>query len=145
MLTTTDTKGATISVASNSAARARGIEGLYATAHWLLTGGRPADAASVFRAMLLVAHRDERSWLGLGACHEAVDQPLLALELYGAAQAVLPGAVRCRLARARILRASGRDDEADDALASAEDIAEELGDETLLSMVVLERRAASTP
>jgi hypothetical protein len=139
------TNGTSAAPRATAPDRARGIEGLYATAHWLLSTDRPIDAASVFRAMVLLARTDERGWLGLGTCHEAVDQPGLALELYGTAQVLLPRAVRCRLARARLLRAVGRDDEADDTLEGAQELAEEIGDETLIAMTVAERLAARTP
>ena len=39
----------------------RGIEALYATGHWLMSQDRCTDAASVFRAMALLAPEDERS------------------------------------------------------------------------------------
>jgi hypothetical protein len=124
---------------------AGGIEALYATGHWLFTRNRPEDAACVFRAMILLAPGDERGWLGLGACHEAVDQPLLALELYGTAQVLLPRTVRCRLARARALRVIGLDDAADEAVLAAADVADGLGDDTLTAMVLAERLSPRTP
>jgi hypothetical protein len=145
MLTTTPAIDTTTARATSRVRSVGGIEALYATGHWLVTRSRPEDAACVFRAMILLAPADERGWLGLGACHEAVDQPLLALELYGAAQVLLRRAVRCRLARARVLRVIGLDDEADDALLGAEALADEIGDDTLIAMALTERLAARTP
>jgi tetratricopeptide (TPR) repeat protein len=120
----------------------RGIEGLYATGHWLLSESNPADAASVFRAMALLAPEDERSWLGLGACHEALGQPDLALKMYGTGRVLARPTVRCDIARARVLYAVGRDDEAQAALEQAAEVAEALDDETLIELVRLERRVS---
>jgi Flp pilus assembly protein TadD len=117
-----------------------GIEALYATGHWLMSQDRCADAASVFRAMALLAPEDERSWLALGACHEALGQADLALEMYGTGRVLARPSVRCDLARARVLRAKGRDDDADGAVESAAMAAETLEDEGLIDLVAAERR-----
>jgi Flp pilus assembly protein TadD len=127
--------------AAVDASRARGLEALYATGHWLLSRGRIADAASVFRGMAMLAPGDERPWLALGACHEALKQTKLAFEIYGVAQVLAGPAVRSRLARARILSSSGRDDDAEAVRASAGEVAETLGDETLVALVSAERGA----
>ncbi len=121
------------------ATRARALDALYATGHWLLSRERVHDAASVFRGMAVLAPDDERAWLALGACHEALKQTELALEIYGAAQALSRPAVRSRLARARVLSRLGRDEEADHARSGAEEAAETLGDETLLALDSSER------
>ena len=86
------------------------------------------------------APRDERSWLALGACHEARQQPHVALELYttGRVLASAPS-YRCELARARVLRALGSEDEADDGLAAAQRAAEALGDDDARAQVERER------
>ena len=118
---------------------ARGVEVLYGTGHWLLTSDRPEDAATVFRGMALLAPRDERAWLGLGACHEAVDQPALALEMYGTGLVLERRAVRLWVARARLLRTLGQTEEADEALRTGEEVAEALGDEALIALVAAER------
>jgi uncharacterized protein HemY len=112
----------------------RGIEALYATGHWLLDEGRASDASCVFRAMALLAPEDERSWLGLGACHEALGQPEPALQMYGTGR-VLARSVRCDIARARTLSSQDRRDEADAALAQARERAEEERDPALVSLV----------
>ena len=104
------------------------IEALYATAHWLLDQGRPDDAAGVLRLMLLAAPRDGRAWLALGACHEKKKQPKLALELYWTGRLVAERPARCALARARLLRRLGDDDDADEALLDARALAEAAGD-----------------
>jgi Flp pilus assembly protein TadD len=119
----------------------RGIEALYATAHWLFAQDRTADAACVFRAMALLAPQDERAWLGLGACHESLRQPKLAMEMYGTGRVLARPGVRCDLARARVLRANDRTEEAEAALEHAAQVAEEQGDEALLELVAVERRA----
>jgi hypothetical protein len=119
----------------------RAIEAIYAAAHWLLCRERVAEAATVFRLMLNAAPRDERSWLGLGECHERIAQPLIALELYSAGTVVAGDArarsVRCFLARARVLSKIGRD--AEGALDSAEAAANHAGDDDLIALVRRER------
>jgi Flp pilus assembly protein TadD len=116
----------------------RGVEALYATAHWLLSEERPADASCVLRAMALVAPTDERSWLALGACHEALGQPGVALQMYGTGRVLAHPSVRCDLARARVLRREGRDHEADLAVESATEAAEMANDGALLELVLTE-------
>jgi hypothetical protein len=122
------------------AATRNAIEALYATGHWLFVQKRWADAQSVFRVMLLCAPTDERGWLALGACHEEGGDTDIALELYGAGRVVARPAGRCEVARARVLRSLGLDDEADDAVARALEIAEEAGDETLRALASAEAR-----
>ena len=117
------------------------IEALYATGHWLYFQDRFGHAQSVFRALIHIAPEDERGWLALGACHEALDQHDIALELYSAAGSVVPTAPRCELARARILRKRGRVTEARHAVEEAARIADELRDDELRALVAAERRA----
>jgi Flp pilus assembly protein TadD len=120
----------------------RGIEAFYATGHWLLSEGRAGDSASVFRAMALLAPKDERSWLGLGACHEALDQPELALKMYGTGRVLARPSVRCDIARVRLLRAADKDDEAEAVLEQAAVTADSLDDEALIELVRAERRVS---
>jgi tetratricopeptide (TPR) repeat protein len=118
----------------------RGVEALYATGHWLLSQERPSDAATVFRAMALLAPEDERSWLALGASHEALGQSDVALEMYGTGHMLArPISVRCDLARARVLRGAQRTDEAEAALEQASRAAELRQDESLIDLVAAER------
>ena len=124
---------------SPEATRARALDALYATGHWLLTNVRARDAASVFRGMIVLAPEDERGWLALGACHEALKHTQLALDIYGTSQAMNRTAVRSRLARARLLSGLGRDDEAALARASAEEIADAIGDLELVGLVSVEQ------
>jgi Flp pilus assembly protein TadD len=124
------------------AAEARGVEALYATGHWLFSEQRAHDAASVFRALALVAPTDERSWLALGACHEALGQPELALEMYGTGRVIARPSVRCSIAQARVYRAQGRDDDAEAALANAAELADSVEDESLVELVDAERRTS---
>ncbi len=114
------------------------IEALYATGHWLYSQQRYAHAVTVFRAMIHIAPRDERGWLAVGACHEVQDQADIALELYAAASSVT-SAPRCELARARLLRARGRSQEARGAIDQASRLAEELRDDDLRALVAVER------
>jgi tetratricopeptide (TPR) repeat protein len=115
------------------------IEALYATGHWLYSQERFSHAQSVFRALIHIAPDDERGWLALGACHEAMDQHDIALELYAAAGSVVHTAPRCELARARILRKRGLVGEAREAVEEAARIAEELRDDELRRLVAAER------
>lgn len=116
------------------------IEALYATGHWLYSQDRFKHAQSVFRALIHLAPDDERGWLALGACHEALDQHDIALELYESAGNVVHTAPRCELARARILRRRGQWSEAQKAVEEASHMAEELRDDDLRKLVAAERR-----
>jgi hypothetical protein len=115
-------------------------EGLYATAHWLLRRGRYREAAAVARALVRVAAGDERGWLILGACHEGIDQPEIALEIYGVGRAVASPAPRCEVARARVLRTLGRTDESDGAYELAARAAARASDHDLSRLIEGERR-----
>jgi tetratricopeptide (TPR) repeat protein len=115
------------------------IEALYATGHWLYSRERFVHAQSVFRALIHIAPEDERGWLALGACHEALDQFDIALEIYLAAGSVVPTAPRCELARARILRRRGLVGEAREAFEEVERMADELRDDELRAQVAAER------
>jgi tetratricopeptide (TPR) repeat protein len=117
------------------------IEALYAAGKWLLDAQRPLDAAHVFRGMLVAAPVDERAWLGLGACHEALGQASIAIELYASGASSCASA-RCHVARARLLRALGRDEEASDAVDAAEEALGSCADEHVVALVAYERRAA---
>ena len=97
------------------------------------------DAAAVFRIMLQVAPEDERSWLALGECHELAGHTDVALELYGAGTCAIENAVRCEIARFRLLHQLGRIDEADEAIASARAMAESKNDDELLELAERER------
>ena len=119
------------------------VEALYATGHWLLAAERFVDAAIVFRTMALAAPSDERAWLALGSCHEAIGQQELATTLYGIAEAVAAPAIRCTIARGRVLRAFGSDDEAQLSFERARDLAVEIGNEELVSLAECELRMAS--
>jgi hypothetical protein len=127
--------------------RSNVVEAIYAAAHWLLSRERPADAAKVFRVLLNLAPRDERGWLGLGECHELVDQLLIASELYGAGSVIAGGprsvSVRCLLARARVLSKLGRGEDVAWVLEAAENAAVVQGDDELVSLVTAERRRLS--
>jgi hypothetical protein len=117
------------------------IEALYATAKWLLEQRRVLDAIHVFRVMLVASPADERGWLGIGACHEALRQPSIAADLY-AYGATTCGSVRCHVARARVLRALGRDVDAEAALDAAEYALSPTDDENERALIAYERSAA---
>src|SRR5579859_1614090 len=126
-------------VATAPEPRRNTIEAIYATAHWLLARDRISEAATVLQALIHVAPHDERGWLALGECHERIEQPLVALQLYGAGSVItrstgLPSA-RCEVARARVLRALGRDDESAEALERATVALEASDDDGLATLV----------
>jgi tetratricopeptide (TPR) repeat protein len=108
----------------------KAIEGLYACGHALFARKQYADAAGVFRAMVTCAPLDERGWLALGMCHEAAGQVAIALEMWAVAMASGP-AVRCAIARAKVLRTLGRDAEADEALDAAQTALEQRDEDDL--------------
>jgi tetratricopeptide (TPR) repeat protein len=117
-------------------------EAIYATGFWLFERERWEDAAKVFRVMLHAAPRDERGWLALGECHERHGQPEIALELYSAGMSVAaPPSARCTLARARLLREMGHDDDADAAFEQAATLA--VDDEQLSALVAAEKGRVS--
>ncbi len=123
--------------------RADVVEAIYAAGHLLHARERWADAAAVFRLMLRASPGDERGWLALGDCHHKAGQPLIALELYGAGTVAAAPAARCRLARVRLLRELGREDEADAWWDELLGIAEQSGDDTTRSLVEAERECVS--
>lgn len=115
----------------------RGIESLYAFAYAMLEADKLVVALKAFRVFVRIAPTDERSWLGLGACHERFAQNDVAAELYGAGSMIAsPPSVRCHLALARVT-----DDRelAQEQLTRASEIAESRDDDALLALVHVER------
>ena len=117
-------------------------DALYNTARWLLDSGRPRDAADVFRAMATCAPREERAWLGLGVCHEQMDQGEVALQMYAVGQMASAPAPRCALAMALLLRQLGQRDEFAEVIESAAAAAELAGDDELSELIAKERSAS---
>jgi hypothetical protein len=115
--------------------RSNAAEALYATGHRLLSHDRFADAACIYRTMLACAPQDERGWLALGACHEGLGQPDLALQLYAAGRALSRRGGRCDLARARLFRARGHVEQADEAMLRARHRAMATEDHELLALL----------
>ena len=112
------------------------LDALYATGHWLVGAGRHRDAISLFRTMLLVDGRDERGWLGLALCHEALDEHEKAISLCKLAKAACAGgAIRCTIARARMYRALNADGDAIDAYREAARLAEDANEPELSSII----------
>ncbi|HVH47517.1 MAG TPA: hypothetical protein VM925_34515 [Labilithrix sp.] len=119
------------------------LDALYAVGHRLIGQERPRDALSLFRTMLLVDARDERGWLALATCHELLAEPDKALTLYRLASTACEGkAVRCAIARARLHRSLGANDEATDAYEEAARMAEALDDDDAAALVAREAGAA---
>jgi Flp pilus assembly protein TadD len=99
----------------------RAIEAIYAIGHTLLEQQRTVEAAKAFRVMLRLVPTDERGWLGLGACHEELDDLDIASELYGTGWTVAqPPSARCLAALSRVVRLLG------DATTASEYFAESL-------------------
>lgn len=121
--------------------RTDAVDTLYATARWLLDGSQILPAADLFRTIVLAAPNDERGWLGLGACHEALAQNDVAIALYEHGSAAAPGA-RCHVARARLLRACGDVTAAVEALDQAEAALDVRDDDDARAIVAYERRAS---
>jgi hypothetical protein len=117
------------------------VESLYATGKWFFDTGCITKALDVFRMLVLLAATDERGWLGVGACHDALGQPGIALDLYALGEQAAKS-VRCSVARARALRLLERDAEADSALDVADAMLESHDDDELASLVRFERLAS---
>ena len=113
---------------------------LYGAGCWLLEQRRHEDAMHVFRTMLVVAPADERAWLGLGECHEELGELDRADALYALATSACGSALRCVVARARLLRATAREDEAQELYASAAVLAVASRDDEVLAIVDAEGR-----
>jgi Flp pilus assembly protein TadD len=122
----------------------RAREALYAFGFAMLESERLDDAVKAFRVFVRFAPTDERAWLGLGACHERLDQPDIAAELYGAGTVTAtPPSARCHLALARIMRDQGDRSAAREHVDQAEAL---LGNDAELSVILEgERRRACTP
>ena len=129
---------------SGAVTRRAAIEAIYATGHWLLEQEQPSEAATVFRTMIHAEPRDERGWLGLGECHERVDQPRIAAEILGAGSVVATSSVRLLVARSRALTSAGFEVEAEESLSAAADAAVAADDEELQALVTSERARRRT-
>ena len=116
-------------------------DALYAFAHTMLETDRMEQAVQAFRVLVRFAPTDERAWLGLGACHEKLEQDDVASELYGAgAMVASPPSARCHLALARLARRRGDMLEAVEYIDAAGELASELDDRELSALVDYERR-----
>ena len=127
---------------SSPVSRADAMEAIYATGYWLLADERVAEAAMVFRTMIQGEPRDERGWLGLGECHERIDQPRIAAQLYGAASVIVTRSMRCLVARARVLSKLGEVREAEYLLDLVEQSPETRDEPELAELVASERAIA---
>lgn len=122
--------------------KARAIEGVYATGHWLFSQERYKDTADVFRAMVTMAPEDERGWVGLGMCHEAFEQLRIAKEIFAAGTTLARSPLRCAVALVRVLKRLGDEDAASEILAMADEMAERSMDDDAKLLVDEEKRAA---
>ena len=117
------------------------IAAVYSCARKLLSESNYSDAAVLFRLMLHLAPTDERSWLGLGVCHEKLGQLNIARELY-AMGTVATESPRCHIACARVLRQQELPELASEQYARAIDLAGP-DDSDLLEMASQEMRGVS--
>ena len=111
---------------------------LYGTGYWLLEADRHEDAKHVFRTMLTLAPRDERAWLALGMCHERAHELDKAARLYALVPFACTTSLRAHIARARVLRKMGREDEAAQAYDHAAELAYECDDGRLAEVIAAE-------
>lgn len=63
------------------------LEAGYALAYNLYTAGNYRDAETMFRALCVYDHNDERYWLGLAGCRQAQGDLAGAIDAYGLAGA----------------------------------------------------------
>ncbi|MDR2367087.1 MAG: SycD/LcrH family type III secretion system chaperone [Deltaproteobacteria bacterium] len=61
------------------------LEALYSLGHSFFSSGQYKDAQTIFQSLCLFDYRDERYWMGLGACLQAQDKLDMAAEVYGMA------------------------------------------------------------
>jgi tetratricopeptide (TPR) repeat protein len=120
----------------------RAIETLYGLGLWLLEQSRTADAVHVFRTMMMSAPDDERSWLGLGLCHEQKGELTVARDLYGLATSAQPHSFRCPLALARLLRQQDEEDRAEQSYELAEERARALDESEIAAAIAHERMSS---
>lgn len=113
-------------------------DSLYAAGHYFLDRERFSDAAAFFRMLLVGAPGDERGWLGLGYCHESLNEKELAMEIYGAGAQIAVRKSRCLLACARLCSEDDDVDRQRDILAAAKHEASD-EEETMLVEYELER------
>ncbi len=123
--------------------KAKAVDGMYAVAFELMNRCRFAKAATVLRAMLVAAPRDERGWVALGVCHEHADQWDVAREVYASGRIFAPESVRLSVALARALRCGQENlDVRERLLEEATQRAIESADTRLVDLVTTERSAA---
>jgi tetratricopeptide (TPR) repeat protein len=103
--------------------------------------GRYEDAASAFRMFLLHVPAEERGYLALGRCHEALGEEMIALEIYEAAIGSALTSAHAHLARGRILLDLGQNEEADMAFDDAERAAQGEYDDFIETLIAFERGA----
>jgi tetratricopeptide (TPR) repeat protein len=119
------------------------LESLYAAGHSFYQQQRFAEALPVFRVMLAAAPTDERGWLLLGECHEELGQEWIAREIFAAVMTAATPAPRCAIKLARLLRAEGETQSAQDALEYARDAAEEKSDNEAFAIAYRELQWAA--
>ncbi len=96
---------------------------LYASGHDALVDERRNEALNHFSRLTQVCPRDERGWLGVGACMEQAGDNQRACVAYSFGSVLAPS-LFCHLGQARTLAKLGRRREAERALDAAELLAE---------------------
>lgn len=120
------------------------VDALYFVGHWLIEQDRFDDAKHLFRTMVHLVPTDERGWLGLGHCHERMNEVEIAAKLYALVpQAACSSQVRAAVALGRALRKLQRDAEADEAYARAADLVDAVEQPELALLIALEAQVSS--
>ncbi len=114
------------------------VSAIYTKGKQLLECSKHRDAAVVFRLMVYVAPADERGWLGLGLCHEGLNQELVARELYSLGASATSSA-KCFLACARLLARSDQSDLAQEQFEKAIHFATEREEWDIVSLATKEK------
>jgi tetratricopeptide (TPR) repeat protein len=117
------------------------LDRIYATGLELHGLGRYEDAASAFRIFVMHVPTEERGYLALGRCHEAMGEEAIALEIYEAAIGTATTSAHAHLARGHILLDFEQREEADEAFDDAERAALVEYDEFIGALIALERGA----
>lgn len=111
-------------------------EQFYAQGYQALRGGESLVAARFFALQLVVAPKEERVWVGLGAAHEQLGQQRKAAAVYRLGAARIKDSVWLNIGLGRAARRLGRAQEAERAF----DRAEQLCGDPALSAVIAEQR-----
>lgn len=96
------------------------IDALYAFGFTFYEGGQYEKAMHFFRILTLVDIDSRKNWMGLGASYQMLGEHAKALESFGCAATLDPKDPMAHLHAAECFRALGLEEQAKDALESAE-------------------------